>query len=256
MGNDDAGAVRGDGHLTQEVHHAATRRGIERGGGLIADHQPRLMHQRAGNRDALLLTARKLVGQFGRLIGNVEFGEHCHRAIACFLAIHPLRDQRDGGVAGRVDRRDEVILLEDEADVIQSEFDQLCVFERIDVRAEDLHLARGRPENAAHDRDQRGFARAAFADEISQLAGEYVEVDAVQDGNRLLACLEVACNAAGADRSVAVAVGHQAGFDQFAAHLNTDAGSVLRTLRSASQPVSARIRATAMRLISGTCQGM
>ena len=40
----------------------------------------------------------------------------------------------------------------------QRDTDKLGVAERIDVRAEHLHFAQSRPEDPAHDRDQRGLA--------------------------------------------------------------------------------------------------
>ncbi len=58
VGDDDAGPVGGDGDFAQQVHHPAARTGVERGGWLVADHQPRFVHQRAGDGDALLLAAR------------------------------------------------------------------------------------------------------------------------------------------------------------------------------------------------------
>ena len=56
--DDDAGAVFGHRDFAQEVHHPAARRGVERGGGFVAHHQPRFVDQRARNRHALLQAAR------------------------------------------------------------------------------------------------------------------------------------------------------------------------------------------------------
>ena len=172
------------------------------------------------------------------------------------MAIHSLRDQQHRGIAGSVDRGDQIVLLEDEADVLQPEFDQLGIGEIVDIGAEDLHLAQRRPQDAAHDRDERGLARAAFADEESQLARAYVEIDAMQHGDGLLAGHEIARHAARADCRLRSAAADGGGVHRLPHQRNTDAGSVLSTLRSASHPVSARISVTAARLISGICQGM
>ena len=55
MCHDDAGAVFGNGNIMKQVHYAAARFGVERRSGLVANDQARFMHQRAGDRDALLL---------------------------------------------------------------------------------------------------------------------------------------------------------------------------------------------------------
>ena len=201
------------------------------------------MDQRAGDGDALLLAARKLVRQLVGLVRDVELGHHFDRAFAGLVTVHALRDQRHGGIAGRIYGGDQIVLLEDEADVVEAELDQFGVAQFVDVGAEDLHLALGRPEDAAHDRDHGRLARTAFPHEIGQLARTDVEIDTVQHGDGLLTGLEIARDAARADGGSL-------------AHRNTAAGSVLRTLRSASQPVSARISVTAMRLMIGICQGM
>ena len=122
------------------------------------------------------------------------------------------------------------------------------------ARIDDLTL--GRPQDPAHDRDQRGLARPAFADEKGELPGTDVEIYTVQDGNRLLARLEIPGHGACTDRRFGPAATDGGRVDRRPHQRNTDAGSVLSTLRSASQPVSARMRNTATRLISGICQGM
>ena len=240
--HDDAGAVFGHGHFAQQVHDPAARIGVQRGGRLVAHHQPRFVDKRAGDGHALLLAARKLVWQLGCLVADIQFFQHGDGPLPRLAAVHSLRDERDGRIAGRIDAGDEIVLLEDKADIRQPELDQLRVGEVVDVRAEDLDLAFCRPQDAAHDADQRRFAGPAFAHHVSQFAGADFRVDAVQNGDRLLARCEIARDAARGDGG--------------AAHRNTAAGSVFSTLRSASQPVSAKMIVTASRLNSGTCQGM
>ncbi len=53
--NDGASGAHGD--LGKQIHGGAAGFMIESRGGLIADDQTRLMHQRTGQRDTLLLTA-------------------------------------------------------------------------------------------------------------------------------------------------------------------------------------------------------
>src|SRR3546814_8519346 len=100
--------------------------------------------------------------------------------------------------------------------------------------------------------DQRGLARSGFAHEVGHLARGDIDIDSVEHADGVLPGHEFAHDAARANRSfgAAIAQGGRGG-----APLNTAAGSVLRTLRKAIQPVSARLSATATRLISGHGQG-
>ena len=245
--DDNAGAVFGQRYVAQQVHHAPTGRGVERGGGLVADDEARFVDERAGDGDALLLAAGKLVRQLVRLIGDIELLHHRDGPFAGLPAVHTARDQGYGGIAGRVDRGDEIVLLEDETDILQSEADQIVVGQTIDRSAEHLYAALGRPQDAAHDRNQRRLARPALADQIGQLARRDVEIDAVKDADGLLTGEEIAGHVAYRDGGLTIAP---------RAHRNTAAGSVFMTLRRASQPVSAIITMMANRLISGTCQGI
>lgn len=194
-----------------------------------------------------MLAARKLVRQLVRLIADIELFHNRDRPLARFPAVHTARDQWDGGIAGGVDRGDEIVLLEDKADILQPEADQIVVGQTVDRSAEHFDAALGRPQYAAHDRDQRRLARPALADEIGQLARRHVEIDPVKDAGGLLSGGKVAGHVA--HRNGGLLTGRRA-------HRNTAAGSVFITLRRASQPVSAMITTMATRLTRGTCQGM
>jgi hypothetical protein len=75
MGDNDDGAVFGQSDFAQQVHHPAAGLGIKRGGRLVTDDQPRIVDQRAGDGDALLLPARERTGELFALIGDVELFE-------------------------------------------------------------------------------------------------------------------------------------------------------------------------------------
>ena len=57
VGDDDDGAVGRAGDLAEEVEHDLAVLRVERGGGFVADDERRLVDERAGDGDALLLAA-------------------------------------------------------------------------------------------------------------------------------------------------------------------------------------------------------
>ena len=58
----EAGAVE----LREERHDLGARRAVERAGRLVGEQQHRIVHEGAGDRDALLLPAGELLRQIGR----------------------------------------------------------------------------------------------------------------------------------------------------------------------------------------------
>ena len=192
VGHDDTGAVLGNGDFAQEIHNAPTRARIKRGGWLIAHNKARFVNQCARNCDALLLTTGKLLGQFVGLIRDVELGQQFDCFLACLIDRHAFCDQGDCGIRSGIDRGDKIVLLEDEADVLEPEIDQFSIAKTVYVSAEHLHFAFGGPQDPAHDRDQRCFARPAFSDDVSHFAGLDVGVNAVQHAQGRLPGLEIA----------------------------------------------------------------
>ena len=66
-----------------EIQHLRLHRDIERGHGLVGDHQRRLQHQRARNRDALALPAGEHVRIARVVLGaQADLREHRARALA------------------------------------------------------------------------------------------------------------------------------------------------------------------------------
>ena len=66
-------------HLLQHLQHLADQLGIERRGDLVEQHQLRLHGERAGDRDALLLAARELVGIGVDLVLEPDAAQHVAR---------------------------------------------------------------------------------------------------------------------------------------------------------------------------------
>ena len=65
-----------------ETHHALAVDGVERAGRLVGQQQPAITDDRAGDRDALTLAARQLVGIAVGAIGDTELFERRERGDA------------------------------------------------------------------------------------------------------------------------------------------------------------------------------
>ena len=67
----------------QDVEHLAARPGVEIAGGLVGQDHRGIGHQRAGDRDALLLAARELVGTVVHPVGETDLRERVAAPSAC-----------------------------------------------------------------------------------------------------------------------------------------------------------------------------
>ena len=91
--------VRPDvGEFADQGEHLADEFGIQRAGDLVEQQQPRVVGQRAGDRDALLLAAGELVRVGIRLVGQADPGQQLAAAVVGLApahAVHHPRRQRD-----------------------------------------------------------------------------------------------------------------------------------------------------------------
>src|SRR5262249_7940333 len=108
-------------------------------------------------------------------------------------------DQWNGCVLGGGQRRQKIVLLEDEADVATAERDLLGVRHSREWLAARLNFARCRAQDPGDDRDQGRLAAAGRPNQHRQLSGGNLEVDAVQDLNRPVAHAEGLRDAAATD---------------------------------------------------------
>ncbi len=162
---------------------------VEVAGGLVADQQLRVGHDRARDRHALLLAA----GELARLVlGAVGQADHVERD-ADVLA--PLRlaqfrqQQRQFDVAFGGEHRHQVVELEHEADIARAPFRQLPGRELVDAAAADQDLARGGLVEAADQVQQRGLAGARGPHQRHEVALGDVEREPLQHRHLLLAAL-------------------------------------------------------------------
>jgi hypothetical protein len=146
------------GELDHGVEHLLDHLGVERRGRLVEQHDPRLHAQRAGDRHALLLTARELAGILQRLLGDLDLLEEMHRRFLGLLLgdlAHPDRGER--AVLEDRQMREQVEVLEHHPDLGAHLVDVLQVRGQFGAVDDDLAgLVFLQPVDAA---DQRGLAR-------------------------------------------------------------------------------------------------
>ena len=164
----------------QQAHDCFAVHGVERAGRLVGEQQPALADDRPGDRNALALTSRQLVG--------VAIGEVCHVELLHRLDASGARGfgadavelEGQGDVLDRRQPREQVEVLEDVADRPAS---HPRLFRARDVREVDPvheHLAAGRLLEAAGDRQERALAGAARAHDRDELAPLDREIDITQ----------------------------------------------------------------------------
>ena len=105
------------GEVAHHDQHLADELRVERRRDLVEQHHVRLHHQRAGDRDPLLLAARELVRMLSRLLLEPDLGEQLVRTLLGLrprLLADPPRREREVVDHGQV--REQVELLEDDPD--------------------------------------------------------------------------------------------------------------------------------------------
>ena len=118
--------------------HLLPQLAVERAKGLVEQQQPRLKHGGAGERDALLLAARELLGQALGHASKLDHLQGRRDPLGDLSFCHAPHGQRIGNVAGDAHVREQGIVLEHHADVA------LCGIAIRDIRPS----TRMRPESA------------------------------------------------------------------------------------------------------------
>ena len=162
-----------DEHFTDELW-------IERRRDLVEEHHPRLHHQRAGDRDPLLLTAGQLVGVLLGLLLEPDASEQLQPPFLRLATRHlPHPPGRERDVVDRLQVREEVELLEDDPDPLPDRGDlgafagDLLAFEEDPPAVDRLEQV-----DAAKE---RALPAAARPDDDERFARGDLEVDAVED---------------------------------------------------------------------------
>src|SRR5918999_1077995 len=167
------------GQVAHDDEHLAHELGVERGGDLVEEHHVRVHHQRPGDRDPLLLTAGELVRVLPLLLRQPDARQQLAGASLGLVALE-LADtpHREGEVVDHPQVREEVELLEDDADALPYGRDVHAPGRDLLALEEDTALIERLQQ--VHAPEQRALAAPARADDDEHLAGVDAEVDPVQ----------------------------------------------------------------------------
>ena len=170
--------------LLEEAEDVDRELRVEVAGGLVGEDERRLADDGARDGDALLLAA----GEDARRILAAPREPDALERLADARADEALRQpehlERDGDVLVDAPRRDELEVLEDDAEVAPQERDGVVAQAR-DVAAEEEDAAVVDRLGAVEQAQQRRLARAARARDEDELAALDDEVHPAQDGRAL-----------------------------------------------------------------------
>jgi len=143
--NDD-GAVGIKADLPHELHHRLTGFGIQGGRRFVTNEQPGRMDQGPGDRHPLLLAAGELRRVTIEAIGEADRSQNFLGAFHGHFAVCALDQEGDRGVLRRRQRGQQVVLLNDKANVVGAESYQAVAAQLGQGLAQHGHIAATRLE--------------------------------------------------------------------------------------------------------------
>src|SRR3990172_620654 len=165
--------------IVEERENRLGRLGIQIAGRFVGQNDRRVVGQRAGDGNALLLTAGNRRRQLVGVLGQLNYLEQAHRAllpVAGRVHIsevhrqHHVLDERQGG--------QELEKLEDDAQLEAAPLRHLVLAQAMHGGVADPHLARSRSIDAGDHVKQGGLAAARFANDGDEFAFVDFQVDA------------------------------------------------------------------------------
>src|SRR5690606_22664216 len=167
--------------LEEKVVKPSARVLVEVPGRLIREQNQGLVDQRTGHGDPLLLAAREL----SRLVGlpslETDLREERASPVARGTVPAAADQRRHHDVLERRELTQQVVELEDEADVAIAHRRHLLVVQHRDVAPPEEDLPRGRAVERPQDVQERRLSGAARADDRDGLPRIDADVDSVQD---------------------------------------------------------------------------
>ena len=137
MGHDNHRPVWLQSHAAQQLHHRLTRMSIQCGGRFITDQQPGFVDQGSSDRNPLLLSSGKLIGHQMHSFFQADGSQNVLCGLKCLFARGSGNDQRDRRILDGRQRRQKIVLLENESDIFLTETDQFRAGHRDDVLTQD-----------------------------------------------------------------------------------------------------------------------
>ena len=190
MGDEDDGAAL-PVELLEELQHLLARPGVQRAGGLIRHDDRGMGGDGPGDGDPLLLAAGHLGGIVPAPVGQAHPLQRLQRQLLPVDGIDAPVDEGQLHILLHGEGLDEVILLEDEADLLVADAGELAVGEVLDVRAVQKVGAPGGDVQAAQDVHEGGLAAAGLAHHGHELPVVDGQRDAVQRADLALQALAV-----------------------------------------------------------------
>lgn len=199
VGDHDDGFVEVAVEFAEEFHDVVRGLFVEVAGGFVGNDEVGVHGDGAGNGNALLLSARELVGRVFGAVGKPDDGKCVFDLLAAFGFRERREHEREFDVLVGGEHGDEVVELEDEADVVGAPFRELRFAHCADVVAEHIHSAAAWLVNAGYDIEQGCFARTGGTHERHELAAVDVEREVIEHGDGVVLARVVLCKVADAD---------------------------------------------------------
>src|SRR5215212_2429797 len=165
----------------EQLHDLAPLARMEVAGGLVGEDELGPVDDGAGDGDELLLAARHLVGEEVFLADDLELVEDVGDDGLRLRTLHVAVGERDFDVLLHGQAVDEVVALEDEADVALVQLGALLVVHLVDGLTHEVVLAAPRAVEEAEDGEQRRLPRTRRPHDGDELALAHVQVYAPQD---------------------------------------------------------------------------
>ena len=172
--------------LAQHFHDLLAGGRVEVAGRLVGQDDVGIVDQRPGDGHALLLAAGELGGPVVDPIAQADQPGELDRPLVRLLAelAGSLVGQRELDVLEHGVLRDQVVRLEDEAEVAAADLGELVVVEPRDVATAQEVLAAGRAVEAAQQVEHGALARAGGAHDGDVFAGVDIDGHAPQGVHR------------------------------------------------------------------------
>src|SRR6266511_3657067 len=228
--------LAGPEQLLEQSHDLFAGGRVEVAGRLVGEQDRRLVHEGAGDRDALALAARQLVRLVVHAVAQAHAFEGPRGLGAPLPGRHPGVDQRQLHVVERVGAREEVELLEDEPDLFVPDARQFVVRQIAHLLAVEPVLAGSGRVEAPDQVHERGLPRARRAHDAHELVLLDLDVDPPQRAHHLAAHIVIPGQLVGQDhdvrqRRVAGAESHRLGEGAGHRGCPTSASTCARAMR-------------------------
>ena len=185
--------------LGQNAHQIGAALLVERTGRLVGEDHVATVHQRPRHADALLLAAREFVRAVEHALAEAESGQQLLRPLAPCRTVRPGINRWHLDVFGGIEIGQQLVALEDEAEILPPQPGDIVRVERRHVLALEAVGAAPFAIEAADDVHQRRLAGAGSANDGDHLSGVDGEVDVLQRGEDFVTGLEDALQPADLD---------------------------------------------------------